>query len=439
MIFYNITRCLSPVAVFMVALGLTPAARSADQLQVGAGNARAIQLAQGSPLVNSAMRMLRDRLPEIKSPLIRSSISELLDADKACIRHRAGLTDSDKTRILDELLAQGLLDKATADDIQGGLMAGVFPPVGLEGNACPRMPQSFFSAPGGATSGHHSEPGGLPVHEAFNDLSAVALARNYRLVYGSLGANGLPVVARDYRAPLKSRHESFAIDGDIVIGAPIWHDWAKTIVFQWNADGTEFTELNFGGNGKTDDNGAAGNSKTGGHHILGLAEAMKRELPPAFVITVASAHSLPTYGNEYKVVNWLRAAAIIAQIDPYAKGYLQRDAKGSPRLSAVRKLGDIDLNAAPSTQPNTLIEYVLNHLSDADYVFTGPAAASVALILANLAPEYGYDSNAPDYLFKFRHPALTYLSAERLHIVYSNGGLDAVRVELNKLRKLKLI
>ncbi|MFC5519667.1 hypothetical protein [Polaromonas jejuensis] len=434
-----LSRRLTLVAFSVLALGLTPAARSADQMQAGAGNARAMQLAQGSPLVTSSMQMLRDRLPELKSVPLRRHITELLDHEKACVRHRAGLNADDKARILDELAAAGLVDKTEAENIQGGLMAGVFPPVGADGSACPRMPQGFFSAPGGATGGHHSEPGGLPVHEAFNDLSAIALARNYRLVYGTLGANGLPVVTRNYRAPLKSRHEAFAIDGDIVIGAPIWHDWAKTIVFQWNADGTEFTELNFGGNGQTDNNGATGNSKTGAHHILGIAEAMKRGLPPDFVTTVASAHSVPTYGSEYKVVNWLRAAAIIAQIDPYAKGYLRRDDKGAPRLSAVRKLGDIDLNAAPGTQPNTLVEYVLHNLSDADYVFTGPAAATVALVLANVAPEYGYDSTAPDYLFKFRHTALTYLSAERLHIVYSNGGLDAVRAELNKLRKLKLI
>jgi hypothetical protein len=51
--------------------------------------------------------------------------------------------------------------------------------------------------------------------------------------------------------------------------------------------------LNFGGNGKTDNYGATGDSTTGGHHIIGLAEAMKRGLSPDFVITQASAHSAP--------------------------------------------------------------------------------------------------------------------------------------------------
>jgi len=42
--------------------------------------------------------------------------------------------------------------------------------------------------------------------------------------------------------------------------------------FQWNAVGSEFTELNFGGTGTNDNNGAPGDSRTGGHHIMGVAE-----------------------------------------------------------------------------------------------------------------------------------------------------------------------
>jgi len=44
-------------------------------------------------------------------------------------------------------------------------------------------------------------------------------------------------------------------------------------VFQWNEDGSEFKELNFGGNGSTDSFGSAGDSRSGGHHIIGVAEA----------------------------------------------------------------------------------------------------------------------------------------------------------------------
>jgi len=74
---------------------------------------------------------------------------------------------------------------------------------------------------------------------------------------------------------------------------------------------------------------------------MSIAEAMKRGFSPAFVITQASAHSAPTSGSEYKVVNWLRAAAILAQIDPVKTGYLTIDKQGNFRLPALRKLGDI--------------------------------------------------------------------------------------------------
>jgi hypothetical protein len=84
------------------------------------------------------------------------------------------------------------------------------------------------------------------------------------------------------------------------------------MVFQWNADGTEFSELNFGGIGQTDIYGTVGDSRTRAHHILGLAEAMARGLTAELVITQARAHAVPTLVNEYKVVNWLRAAAILA-------------------------------------------------------------------------------------------------------------------------------
>lgn len=421
------------------AMGFAGAAvQAADQTVPGAGNAEAIRLAKGSPLVQSAYRMLRERLNEARSPALKRTLAELIDQDKACIRHRANVSDADKDRILAQLQAEGLVDTAAAANFPGGLKAGVFPPVLNDGSACPRLPQAFYSAPGGATFGHHSEPGGLPVHEAFNDFSALGLSNSYHMVYGHTDKNGLPVVTRQPNHE-KGDNPAFVLDPDIVLLAPIMHDWAKPIVFQWNADGTEFAELDFAGNGKTDNNGLEGNSKTGAHHILGLAEAMKRGLPPDFVVTVASAHSVPTLGNEYKVVNFLRAAAIIAQIDPYQAGYLRRDAKQNPRLPAVRHLGDVDLNAAPSTQTNLLVEYVLHNLSDADFAFTGAAAADVTYVIERLAPDFGYTPGAQDYLVKYRNPVLSYLSSERLYILYSNGGLEAVRKEIAKLRKLSVI
>jgi len=68
---------------------------------------------------------------------------------------------------------------------------------------------------------------------------------------------------------------------------------------------------------------------------------MKRRLPPELVITMASAHSNPTSGNEYKVVNWLRAAAILAQIDPLAQGFLFTNFQTRLRLPKVGQIGSV--------------------------------------------------------------------------------------------------
>jgi hypothetical protein len=275
----------------------------------------------------------------------------------------------------------------------------------------------FGAAPGSTFGGHHSYPGGLPIHEANNDRASVALTDQYRQSYGDA----------DGRA-------RFAIDEDIILAAPLWHDWTKPLVFQWNADGTEFAELNFGGNGKTDNFGQAGDSRTGGHHILAVAEAIARGMPPALVIAQASAHSNPTLGNEFKVVNWLRAAAIIAGVDPVAAGYLAPDASGNLRLPPLRELGSVDLNAAGQT--NLLAEYTIHNLSDADFTFSIPAVTEVQVLLASVAGRFGFDpADAARYNTKFRNVVLSNLSAERLLIVYATGGIDAVSDEIAPLRR----
>ncbi len=408
---------------------------AADQTIPGTGNTTAISLSSKSPLVQSARKLLVQQTKQIQNASLRNATLDAISNTKTCVKHRAGLNDSQKQAIVQTLLQQGLLDPSDDSTFPGGLKAGVFPPLRNDGSACPQLPQTFFSAPGGAFNSHHSYPGGLAIHEAFNNLSDLSFAKNYRRVYGNSGRNGLPMIDASNTVQNKS---DIYISEDIIIGAPIWHDWAKQIVFQWNADGTEFQELEIGGNGKTDNYGAAGDSRTGGHHIIGLAESMKRGLAPDFVITQASAHSNPTSGNEYKVVNWLRAAAILAQVDPVAKGYLFVDSENHLRLPPLRQLGNLNLTAA--NQINLLAEYCLHNLSDADFSLTVPAVTIDQVILSAIAPQFGYNlSDTTTYNNRFRNPVLSYLSAERLLIIYGNSGLNGVKTEVNKLRQRGII
>jgi len=407
---------------------------AADQTQLGLGNSRAEQIGGASPLVQSAVDLLERNARQIEDPGLRFATLESFLNASACVRHRAKVTDAVKDQIINALIAQNLVNPADAAGISGGLKAGIFPPVINDGSACPIQPLSFKAAPGSNFGGHHSYPGGLAVHESFNDQSSINFADTYRGEYGHVDdERRLPTVKG------ARREGDVRISQDVILAAPIWHDYAKRMVFQWNVDGGEFTELNFGGTGTNDNFGAPGDSRTGGHHIMSVAETMAQGLSPLLVITQASAHSAPTLGNEFKVVNWLRAASIMAQIDPVAKGYLAVDAGGHLRLPPLGALAvGVDLPA--SGQTNLLVEYQIHNLSDADFVNSIPAVTEVQVLLQKIAPNFGYDpGNVTRYNNFFRNVVLAYLSPERLMMIYGNDGLPGVIQEVNKLRRLSVI
>ncbi len=411
--------------------------RADDQTLVGAGNATATALAQGSPLVRTSMRRMELQLSLVHDRHLRGLTYDALFNSRTCVFHRSEVTEAKKLAILNQLKAEALYSQADAAAFPGGAWVGVFPAIRDEGTICPHLPQSFATAPAGVFGGHGSFPGGLAIHASFNMSSSISFASNYRLAYGITGSDGLPHMAM--LPPFDGPHQGdLDISQDEVIAAPMWHDWAKTMVFQWNADGSEFAEFNFGGNGATDNNGAAGDSRTGGHHILSLAESIARGLPARFVITQASAHTAPSLGNEFKVVNWIRAASIIAQANPISRGYLVKDGAGAYRLPPFPKSGGIDLNAVG--QVNLLVEYEIHNLSDADFTFSIPAVTESQAILRSLAPQYGYDpADVATYTTRFRNPALTYLSGERLLIIYGQKGIAGVKQQLDLLRSKKII
>ena len=407
----------------------------------GPGNALAIKQAESSALVSSARSFILHTLDGVQDARARDATRDAIDNARTCVAHRVGVTESNKVAIFGQLKTEALVDLADDDKFPGGLMLGIFPPLIDDGGQCPRAPQTYWSAPGGVFEGHHSHPGGLAIHVAFNLSSFLSFADNYRRVYGSsVGATGLPTIVQPGVPSPGPAVSDVPISQDLAILAPIWHDWGKVIVFQWNGDGSEFAERSFGGNGKTDKYGAPGDSKTGAHHIIGLAETMKRGLPPELVVTQASAHSAPSGGNEYKVVNWLRAAAILAEVDAVAKGYLERDRSGQLRLATMREMRSVAMQSMLPNEPSLLVEYALHNLSDADFTFTGPAATEAGVVLKSLARRFGHDPNdAAAFNTGFRNPVLAHLSAERLQIIYASKGLEAVAAEIEKLKKAGLL
>src|SRR5207253_1150676 len=98
---------------------------------------------------------------------------------RTCVAHRIDVNDTAKDAIIQQLEQAGLVNPADAATISGGLKAGIFPPIRDENSACPHLPLAFDATPGSNFGGHHSYPGGLAVHESFNDQSSINFADTY--------------------------------------------------------------------------------------------------------------------------------------------------------------------------------------------------------------------------------------------------------------------
>jgi len=423
--------------LFAIALGATAFAAENGP---GQGNGYALVLAHRSPFVQSAMKFLLHEANQLRDQVLKHETLDAVSNPQTCVKHRANLTKEQKSEIIRQLREAGLICPDDEAAFIGGAQAGIFPPVLDEETVCPHLPQQFIAAPGSFFGGHHSYPGGLVVHEAFNEVNNLSVAADYRMTYGHVNEEGLPAIDLRGEARFGQPDADLGINQDLIIAAPIWHDWAKTIVFQWKADGSEFEEFNFGGNGRTDNFGEKGDARTPAHHILGLAESMKRNLSPELIIAQASAHAAPTVGDEYKVVDWIRAAAIVARADPVARGYLAHDSSGRLRLPPFASLGSFDLWSLSKSDGFFLAEDTMNNLSDANFRFAVPAVSQTTLILRKFAPTFGIDPDSPA-LFnnRLRNPVYSYLSAERLMFIYTKSGVAGVHAQLLHLHELGLI
>jgi hypothetical protein len=358
-----------------------------DHEKLIAGNRRAEEIASRSPVVMASFRYLHANALRISSPPLRKQILELLD-NPAPTFYREWPTRENKQDLYNRLLARGFISPGDNRFPEGMSLAGLFPPV-----SNPRhSPQRFWGAPGGSFNGHHSYPGGLVIHEAFNLRSALALAANYRAQYPGM-----------------------AINEDFVIAAPIWHDAMKAVVFQWKSDDSELPELVIAG--------------TGAHHILGIAEALHRRLPPRLVIAIAAAHGTPGFEPSGKLVDWLEAAALLAHMDPVEYGVLRRPAAIS---------GDGSASAANLELPWPISpEATINNLSDGDFVLSITAARFAIERLGELASSELKMSEADlrgRRFNDFRNRVFSQMTQERFYSLWLKGSSAAALAEMRRLR-----
>ena len=358
-------------------LGTLEAAPFAAPLAaVTAGNQQAMSLARNSATVmaaNDAAMAIADALAD---PTLRRATLEIMRNPSPTYQLKSP-TRADREAVRQELLAAGLItDQVT--------VAGIFPPVGDAHEA----PQAFWSAPGSTYAGHHSFPGGLVMHTQTNAAVAAEWVDIYDQRYGLVSESG-------------------AIDRSIALAAPLWHDVHKVTVFQWNDDGSELVEQAI--------------ADTGGHHPLSGAEAIVRGMPADFVVALLGAHDPPQSGTSlYRLINYVRAAAIIARVDPVKAGLLQ--SWDNPMAPAGLGL----------TQTPPRIEAHINNLSDHDFIFSGDSAALAIQTLRNLAPQYGVDPESQPARFNlFRNTVLSQLTDMRLYGVIQTSGVDAVKVTID--------
>jgi hypothetical protein len=331
------------------------------------GNAHAMRLAERSPYVRALYSNVEALARTITATDLREAVLRFLQHPTPDYAAKQ-VTPHQREAVRDALAAAGFV-KPDAP------LVGIFP-VGTEADS-PTVMQPFWSTPGSGEGSHHAYPGGLATHEYFNASMADGFAKTYDTHY----FGGRPTV-----------------DRDTIIGAALYHDIMKTAVFQWHDDGTLFDELEIAG--------------TGGHHCLSGAQAIAHGRTPRFVTTLLSAHAAPSLGDEKQVVNWCRAAAIIASVDPVDYGLLKADGSG------------FKLAADPVP-----VESFINFLSDHDYVLSVHAAH---VVNEQLKTRYA-SWQPPTTLGWYRAAVLSQSTAIALYDTLARHGETAFTASLQQI------
>lgn len=281
-----------------------------------------VEMAKRSELVVNSHKYLMATVESIQDRWVRDTVMGILTNPAPTFMKQ--YKTADKKAALHAKLAQAKLVDPGKYPVNGFL-----PPTA----DCSKSPQPFLSAPGSGYTSHHSYPGGVITHTALNLKVSLAIYEGYKDIYGYL------------------------LDRDAVIASQALHDLHKPWVFQWQADGSSRTEMALAG--------------TGEHHPYSVAESIYRGLPPQIVVAQACAHNHPGWEkDETGPVNWIKAGACLAGVDPVKAGLLASSGKTLPL-------------------PRSMENFVC-HLGDHDWILTVPAAKWLIPVLADIAQsEYG--------------------------------------------------
>jgi hypothetical protein len=319
-----------------------------------------VSMAEKSVQVKAAFEFLIKTAKTIDNASLRRTTVEILQNPAPRLMELYP-TNIEKEQVKQRLIAANYLKKAASYD-------EFLPPCKDTNHTV--IP--FYAAPGSGYTSHHSYPGGLATHVAINVKAALGFFQAYKDVYGT------------------------SMNRDVVIAAQTLHDLHKPWVFQWQKNGASRTEYSIAG--------------TGSHHILSLAELIHRQFPTEVIIAQACAHNHPgTNNDEQDVVNWLTAAAILANQNAVSLGLLADDGQTLP-------------------QPRH-VEGFITHLGDHDWVFTVPAAKWIIAKLGEIAQKEYRLTSADLETRKFytlRNYVFSQATLEQLYLIWTNEGETAL-------------
>lgn len=322
--------------------------------------------AKNSQLVSASLNYIKTCVNKITDNNLRAKTADLIEDTRPTFMQMYP-SASDVTNIYNKLADTRLIDTSIISPEQ------LFPPYSG------KKPQEFISAPGSGYASHHPYPGGLCTHTAANLSISEGIVNTYKQIFG------------------------YEVNNDIVLSAQALHDLAKPWVFQWSKDGSSLKEYTIAG--------------TGAHHILSLVEAIHRNMPAQEIVAQACAHNHPgSDKDEEQVVNWIKAAATIAQINPVQYGLLDSSGTKLPY---------------PQHQEGYIV-----HLGDHDWVLSGSAATKVVEALKEIAQkDYNFSSeNLNGKLFNdFRNYIGAQVSYMYLHNLLAQSGFNELRTLINHI------
>jgi hypothetical protein len=296
-----------------------------------------LDMAKASRLVMAAYSELLQVAASLEEASYRKLMTECIAAPKVTFLEMYP-TQADRRRLFAEMVRLGFFNKEDSPE-------HVWPDGHMQ-------PQTYLTAPSSHNDFYNAHPGGLAVTVAYNIRMAEAYTNNYRQMFG------LP------------------INRDAPSAALCIHEYPKVWLYQWKPDGSWLEEPRT----VYDDTWHA-------HCIYVTAELMHRRQDARIVTAMAAAHQLSAleasmdghrvickwHGLD-RVAHFIKAAAIMAQVDPVDYGLLER--KGEAMVLAPQPAEQWVTHLADMNWPYTmgaahLFTYpLLQEIAQADYGLT---------------------------------------------------------------------